>query len=106
MSAATGTGLIPSGALRIFVYNCDMSDSSDHVDHRDRSGQVVEVIGLPDWEPGWEASTRDERDDEAMPWVYPIRFSDGHIGGAFEDEIDMPAIAVPRLNTAPPRGES
>ena len=85
----------PPGTRVCSTYNCDMSDSSEHVDLRDRSPAYVTVVELMEPEPGWEASTRAERDEAAMPFVYTIKFDDGFKHDAFEDELTrvIPGLA-------------
>jgi hypothetical protein len=82
-------GRFVDGSRLLFAYNCDRSDASAHVAWHDRSGQSVTVVGRYDVDVGWESSTRAERVDAAMPWVYLVRWDDGFEGGAFEDELTM-----------------
>lgn len=83
------------GTRMVFKYNCDMSDTSCHVELRDRSPAYVTVVELTPPEPGWENSTLEERDAAAMPFVYTIKWNDGFTHGAFEDELTPMPAEVP-----------
>lgn len=85
------TGEIAVGSSVLFTYNCDQSDGSAHAHLRGRSPSIVTIVRLCEVEPGWECSSRSERDDAAMPWVYTVRFPDGLEDDAFEDELSEAA---------------
>lgn len=74
------------GEAAWFEYHCDESDSSVDVVLRDRSHQRVVVVGE---EPSdaWEGSSFRERGEAGQPKAYGVRFGDGFLGTAVEDEL-------------------
>jgi hypothetical protein len=71
-----------------FEYHCFESMDSEDADMWLRSHQRVEVLREGEWEKEWgEGKTIQDRMEAGMPKTYRIRFSDGHEGTAFEDEL-------------------
>ena len=70
-----------------FEYHCWESPKSGDAELWYRSHQRVTVIGLdPDGEVPEIGSTFKSRCANAIQAVYKIKFSDGYVGTAFEDE--------------------
>jgi len=67
-----------------FEYHCDESDGSSDSHLRDRSHQMVTIVKI---DGKVLASTQQERFSGAVPVGYKIKFKDGLIDGAFEDEL-------------------
>ena len=76
-----------SGEWAWFEYHCFQSFNSQDAHLWVRSRQPVQVIGLDDCDVVPELDTFDKRMDAAMPLVYQIKFPDGMVGSAFEDEL-------------------
>lgn len=83
--------ILPVGTLATFTYSMTVPSESDAALHalHVRSGQTVTVLGISeDGEQPEPGSTLKERAENGMLCVYRIKFHDGHIGTAFEDELD------------------
>lgn len=76
------------GETAFFEYHCLESMDSNDSDLWLRSHSKVEVFGEADWEKEFgEDKTIEQRHEAGMPKVYRVRFSDGHEGAVFEDEL-------------------
>jgi len=75
------------GETAWFEYHCWMSHNSADAQLWYRSQQQVEILRLTDCEVTEELDNFNKRTDAGMPWVYTIKFADGFIGDAFEDEL-------------------
>jgi len=79
--------LIRRGAVLWFEYHCwEDAQSSDAVLWY-HSHQVVKVLRID--APGGvvRGTDKHERNRIGQPIVYKVRFADGHVGMAFEDEL-------------------
>lgn len=77
-----------SGETAWFEYHCLEAMKSNDWDLWLRSHSEVEVLGESDWEEEFgQDKTIQERAEAGMPKMYEVRFSDGHIGHVFEDEL-------------------
>lgn len=74
----------PVGSTAHFEYHCNRAHDSADAQLWYRSHRTVEIMGV-DGEGGGD--TIDERLEAGDPRSYHIRFADGHVGGAFEDEL-------------------
>ena len=70
-----------------FEYHCleDHQSSDAHLWYR--SHQQIEVIGIDECEPEFLKMTEQERYEDGCMLVYRVRFNDGFIGTAWEDEL-------------------
>lgn len=72
------------GETAYYEYHCLQSHDSADAQLWYRSHQAVTVIAIV--EPGY-GRTATARLNNGEPRIYQIRFADGHIGDAFEDEL-------------------
>ena len=70
-----------------FEYRCLESDDSCDADLWYRSHQQVTVISTRQYGPASEGMPYAERCEEGIPSTYKIRFADGHVAEAWEDEL-------------------
>ncbi len=77
------------GDLAHFEYHCYEGEDSADAELWHRTHQQVTVISGPYSDPsfGPPAGTAAERADNGLPFTYTIRFTDGHEGDAWEDEL-------------------
>lgn len=91
MTKRKTVGLIELGAERFFEYRCRESHNSCDAQLWYRSHQKVTVLelsdGLVEQAEGCDCFTFVERGEGGVPLVYTVRFADGHIGDATEDEL-------------------
>jgi hypothetical protein len=81
---------IPHGTKKWFEYHCWMSEYSTdaHLWHRSHQEVVVlEPSSPPEFVKAWADESFEERCDGCGQFTYRIRFSDGFVGTAFEDEL-------------------
>lgn len=77
-----------SGEEAWFEYHCLESMDSADSDLWLRSHSKVEILGEVDRENEWgQGMTIQQRMETGVPKRYRIRFSDGHEGVCFEDEL-------------------
>lgn len=79
-------GFLKPGTKRWFEYHCWESNDSADAELWHRSHQQVEVLDC-DNAKEYGKYTWKERQEDGNPLVYRIRFADGHVGAAFEDEL-------------------
>ncbi|KKL81850.1 hypothetical protein LCGC14_1990690 [marine sediment metagenome] len=68
-----------------FEYHCWESPKSSDAQLWYRSHQQVRVLRMTERGGPW--ATPELRGENGEPRVYAVRFDDGHIGAAFEDEL-------------------
>lgn len=81
------TGVLPIGGTFWFEYHCWEDPKSCDAELWYRSHQQVGVLGLADVDPDAVNMTLEERIEATTPLVYRVRFPDGHVGDAWEDEL-------------------
>ena len=79
--------LLRRGSVRWFEYYCWEGAQSSDSELWYRSHQVVKVLCIKDPDSIVKGTGIDERARIGQPIVYKIRFADGHVGIAFEDEL-------------------
>ena len=72
------------GEVAYFEYHCYMGHDSADAELWYRTHQPVEIMKMTN--PGYGRTYRDRAWD-GEPRMYRIRFLDGWVGGAFEDEL-------------------
>jgi len=82
----TTEGVRNIGEELFFEYHCLESPESQDAELWYRSHQKVTVLGFVACD-GLSIPTRKERDEDGCPIVYEIKFADGFINQAFEDEL-------------------
>jgi hypothetical protein len=78
----------PAGTLAWFEYRCWESDNSADAELWHRSHQQVTIDGPLEGDPAAAGlTTIAERLRDCLPGYYPVRFADGYVGCACEDEL-------------------
>jgi len=72
------------GKSYLFEYHCLESEKSSDAELWHRTRQRVKILSIVEKGGG---DTKEERLNAGHPAVYEIKFSDGHVRHAFEDEI-------------------
>jgi hypothetical protein len=75
------------GDVAWFEYHCWESPESGDAEVWYRSHQRVEILGRNEIEPISETMSYQERQEECVPWTYEVRFPDGLVWSAWEDEL-------------------
>jgi len=87
----TSKGLLKIGRELYFEYHCRESHQSSDAPLWYRSHQKVVILSLDprliEQAEGCDCFTFVERGEGGVPLVYSVRFADGHVGDAFEDEL-------------------
>jgi len=74
------------GDSMYFEYHCEESDMSQDAELWYRSQRIVTITGFAA-NDGWCIPTLRERCELGHPIVYAVKFPDGFLGHAFEDEL-------------------
>jgi hypothetical protein len=92
------------GETAAFEYHCYESHASSDAELWYRSQQQVLVLGLSETAEQELLEGYLSRSEAGMPLVYRVRFSDGHEGDVWEDELFTSPVGYSR--PPPPAGFS